>query len=50
MDVVLLSRPPEYGPGRFHPNAASGHGCISVLLLGPVDIEGITIDATKLRQ
>jgi len=28
MDVVLQSRPPEYGSGRFHPEAASGHGCI----------------------
>jgi len=42
MDVVLQSRPPEYGPGRFHPKAASGHGCITVLLLGPVEIGGIT--------
>jgi hypothetical protein len=42
MDVVLQSRPPEYGPGRFHPKAASGQGCITVLLLGPVEIGGIT--------
>ena len=42
MDVVLQSRPPEYGPGRFHPKAASGHGCINVLLLGSVEIGGIT--------
>jgi hypothetical protein len=42
LDVVLQSRPPEYGPGRFHPKAASGQGCITVLLLGPVEIGGIT--------
>ncbi len=42
MDVVLQSRPPEYGPGRFHPKAASGHGCITVLLLRSVEIGGIT--------
>ena len=42
MDVVLQSRPPEYGSGRFHPKAASGQGCITVLLLGPVEIGGIT--------
>ncbi|WP_233506084.1 hypothetical protein, partial [Rhodoferax lacus] len=42
MDVVLQSRPPKYGPGRFHPKAASGHGCITVLLLGSVEIGGIT--------
>ena len=42
MDVVLQSRPPEYGLGRFHPKAASGHGCITVLLLGSVEIGGIT--------
>jgi len=42
MDVVLQSRPPEYGPGRFHPKAAFGHGCINVLLLGSVEIGGIT--------
>ena len=40
--MVLQSRPPEYGPGRFHPKAASGHGCITVLLLGSVEIGGIT--------
>jgi len=28
VDVVLQSRPSEYGPGRGHPNAASGHGGI----------------------
>jgi hypothetical protein len=42
LDVVLQSRPPEYGPGRFHPKAASGQGCITVLLLRPVEIGGIT--------
>jgi hypothetical protein len=42
MDVVLQSQPPEYGPGRFHPKAASGHGCITVLLLKSVEIGGIT--------
>ena len=42
MDVVLQSRPPEYGPGRDHPKAASGHGCITVLLLRTVEIGGIT--------
>jgi hypothetical protein len=42
MDVVLQSRPPEYGSGRFHPKAASGQGCITVLLLGPVEYGGIT--------
>ena len=42
MDVVLQQRSPEYGSGRFYPKAASGHGCITVLLLGPVKIEGIT--------
>ena len=40
MDVVLQSRPPEYGSGRFHPEAASGHGCITVRLLGAVEIGG----------
>ena len=44
MDVVLQSRPPEYGPGRFHPKAASGHGCITRLLLGPVEIGVITLE------
>ena len=43
MDVVLQSRPPEYGPGWIHPKAASGQGCITVLLLGPVEIGGITL-------
>ena len=38
MDVVLQSRPPEYGPSRFHPKPASGHGSITVLLLGSVEI------------
>jgi hypothetical protein len=42
MGVVLQSRPPEYGLGRFHPNAALGHGCITVLLSGPMEIGGIT--------
>ena len=27
---------------ELHPNAASSHGCINVLLLGPVKIGGIT--------
>jgi hypothetical protein len=42
MDVVLQSRPPKYGPGRFQPNAALGHGCLTVLLLGPLENGGIT--------
>ena len=33
---------PPYGPGRIHPKAASGHGCITVLLLTSVEIGGIT--------
>ena len=45
MDVVLQSRPPEYGSGRFHPEAASGHGCITVRLLGAVEIGGMAADA-----
>ena len=46
MDVVLQQRPPEYGPGRLHPKAALGQGCITVLLLGSVEIGGITAAAT----
>ena len=42
VDVVLQSRPPQHGPGRFHPKAAFGQGCITVLLLSPVEIGGIT--------
>ena len=38
----LQSRPPEYGPGRFHPKAASGQGCIDVLLLAAVEYGGVT--------
>jgi len=38
VDVVLRLRPSEYGPWRIHPNAATGHGCVSVLLLRSVEI------------
>ena len=47
--MVLQSRPPEYGPGRFHPKAASGHGCITVLLLASVKIGGITKSAVRAK-
>ncbi len=43
MDVEIKSRPPEYGLGRHHPQAATGHGCITVLLLASVKNGGITI-------
>jgi hypothetical protein len=33
----------NYGLGRFHPEAAFDQGCIAVLLLGAVEIGGITI-------
>jgi len=42
MDVVLKPLSPAYGLGRFHPEEAFGRGCISVLLLGSVEIGGIT--------
>jgi hypothetical protein len=47
VDVEIQSRPPQYGLGRHHPKAATGHGCITVLLLTSVEIGGITagIDA-----
>ena len=52
--MSLQSRPPEYGPGRFHPKATSDHGCINVLLLKSVEIGGITLaaanDAVPLKQ
>ncbi len=50
MDVVLQSRPPEHGPGQFHPKAASGHGCITVLLLWSVEIGRITLQVVELGQ
>lgn len=43
VDVEIQSRPPEYGLGRHHPQAATGHGCITVLLLASVQNGGITI-------
>ena len=43
MDVVLQSRPPEYGPVRFHPKAASGQGCVTVLLLPAMENGGPTL-------
>lgn len=42
VDVEIQSRPPEYGPGRHHPQAATGHGCVTVLLLASVQNGGIT--------
>lgn len=50
MDVVLRSRSPKHGPGRFHPKAVSGHGCITVLLLGPLEIGVITAGATPFPE
>jgi hypothetical protein len=43
VDVEIQSRPPQYGLGRHHPKAATGHGCITVLLLTSVEIGGITL-------
>lgn len=42
VDVEIQSRPPEYGPWRHHPQAATAHGCITVLLLTSVENGGIT--------
>lgn len=50
MDVVLQLRPSEYGPGRFHPKAVSGDGCITVLILGPLEIGVIAYLGTVARQ
>ena len=44
MDVVLQLRPPKYGPGRVHPKAASGLGCITVLFGDSGTPGGLTLD------
>ena len=36
------ARSPAHDLGRFHPEAAFGQGCITFLLLGSVQIGGIT--------
>ena len=50
MDVVLQSRPPQHGTGWFHPKAAFGQSCITVLLLSSVEIGGITIFAKRMES
>jgi hypothetical protein len=35
----------NYGLGRLHPEAGFDQGCIAVLLLGAVEIKGITTPA-----
>jgi hypothetical protein len=36
MDVVLQSRTPQLGAGRFYTKAAPSYGCIKSLLLRPL--------------
>src|SRR5690606_8796437 len=43
MDVVLQSRTPKYGLGRYHPQTAAGHGCVTFLLLAIAKNGGFTI-------
>ena len=50
VDVVLQSRPPQHGTGWFHPKAAFGQSCITVLLLSSVEIGGITIFAKRMES
>jgi hypothetical protein len=38
MDVVLHTRPPQYGPEQFDPKAAFAQGSLTVLLLEPVEL------------
>jgi len=41
VQVEIQSRPPEYGPGRHYPKTATGHGCVTVLLLAALKKGGI---------
>ena len=42
VDVVLQPGPPQYGLGRIHTKAATGHGCVTFLLLRPLQKGRIT--------
>ena len=50
VDVEIQSRPPKHGLGRHHPQAATGHGCITVLLLASVQNGGITAQKTACNS
>ena len=42
VDVVLQPRPSKHGLGRIHSKTAAGHGCVTFLLLRPLQKGRIT--------
>ena len=42
-DVVLQLLPTQHGLGRIHAKAATGHGCITLLLMKPLQKGMITV-------